>query len=70
MIDGPYIFETDALVHYICAPTVYAANVAVLAPYRDADQTHLEVVYAGPSPTVALTFPDQATADAVKLQIV
>ncbi|HEV2530944.1 hypothetical protein [Phenylobacterium sp.] len=61
-------------VHVICTASFYVAHADVLATYRDAIQVNLQAVYAGDDPanphaTVALTFPDQATADAVRAQL-
>lgn len=62
-------------IHEITSAGFYAAHADVLAQYRDASQADLQDVYAGddphaPATTVALTFPDQATADAVKAQLI
>ena len=61
-------------VHYIVSAADYAANTSALAPYRDVSQANLQNVLAGdnasnPTMTVALTFPDQATATSVITQL-
>lgn len=54
--------------HYITDAQTYAANIATLDPYKDADQSvcvSQHQFVGGPSNTVAFTFADQAQADAV-----
>jgi hypothetical protein len=66
-----YIIPADAFAANANTPVTVGPSVVTLAQFKDATQTNLENVYAGDDPvhptiTVALTFPDQATADAVK----
>lgn len=57
-------------VHYIVDAQTFVGNMAALTAYVDADQSNLQHVFMGDTPTVhpntvALTFVDQTQADAV-----
>lgn len=61
-------------VHYKTEPVTFAAFSALLTPYRVTPVHPLQNVWAGddpahPTETVALRFPDGATASAVIAQI-
>lgn len=61
-------------VHYMCDLATFTAKQALLAPYRVTPTTPLQRVWAGDNPanpqwTVALVFPDQATANSVLAQV-
>lgn len=85
MIYGPFvIYSHDATgeltdvpstgVHYTTDAGFFAENLATLGAYRITPANPLQAVMAGDDPTnpqwtVALRFPDQATADAVISQL-